>query len=77
MRPVTTENSLLPVPREAFLSVLNHVALMVLVGSIEIAAFDRAINALIDVADGELQAELMQLKLTVKRVLTNVEGRIG
>ncbi len=64
----TTENSQLPVPKDAFLAVVNHLALRVLVGNIDVTVFDRIIDALIVVADGELQAELFQIQLVVRRV---------
>ncbi len=62
------ENSRLPAPRDAFLAVLNHLALRLLAGHVEVAAFDQAINALIAVTEGGLQAELAQLKLLTKRL---------
>ena len=57
----------LPVPADAFRQVGNYLALSKLVGAIDMPPFDSAMNALIDVTDGELQAELAQLKLTIKR----------
>ena len=66
------ENSQLPVPRDAFLAVVNHLALRVLVGNIDVAVFDRIVNALVVAADGELQAELFQIQLLVRRVLADV-----
>ncbi len=68
----TTENSQLPVPRDAFLAVLNHLALRVLVSNIDVAVFDRIVNALMVAADSELQAELFQIQLLVRRVLADV-----
>ncbi len=65
------ENSQLPVPRDAFLAVLNYLSLAVLVGQIEVAVFDQVINAFIAATAGELQAELAQFKLIVKRVLVD------
>jgi len=65
------EKSRLPAPKEAFLSVVNHLALEVLVGNVEVAAFDQAINALIAVVEDGLQTELAQLKLVVKRLLAD------
>ncbi len=69
---MTTERSHLPAPKDAFLAVANHLALKVLVGNLEIAVFDEIINALIAATDGELQAELVQIELLVRRVLVNV-----
>lgn len=63
------ENSRLAAPKEAFLSVANHLALGVLAGYVEVAAFDQVVNALIAATDGELQTELAQLKLVAKRLL--------
>ena len=65
------ENSQLPVPRDAFLAVVNHLALGVLAGNVEVAAFDQAVNALIAATDGDLQAELVQVKLLAKRLLAD------
>ncbi len=66
------ENSQIPVPRDVFLAVVNHLALRVLVGNIDVAVFDRIVNALMVAADGELQAELFQIQLLVRRVLADV-----
>jgi len=63
------KNSQLPVPRDAFLTVVNHLALGVLAGKVKVAAFDQAVNALIAATDGDLQAELAQFKLLTKRLL--------
>ena len=65
------ENSRLAAPKEAFLSVANHLALGVLAGYVEVPVFDQAINALIAVTKGELQAELVQLKLVAKGLLAD------
>ncbi len=65
------ENSQLPVPRDAFLAVVNHLALELLVGNMGIAAFDQSVNALIATTEGELQGELAQLKLLAKKLLAN------
>ena len=65
------ENSQLPVPRDAFLAVVNHLVLGVLVGNIEVVAFDQAVNTLIAATDGDLQAELVQVKLLAKRLLVD------
>ena len=62
------ESSQLPAPRDAFLAVLNHLALRLLAGHVEVAAFDQAVNAFIAATAGELQAELAQFKLIVKRL---------
>ena len=67
-----SENLHLPAPKDSFIGVLNYLALGVLVGSIKVGAFDEAINALIKATDGELQAELTQLKLTIKRSFLDV-----
>ncbi len=66
------ENSKLPAPKDAFLAVVNHLALRVLVGNIDVAVFDRIVNALMVAADSELQAELFQIQLLVRRVLADV-----
>ena len=66
------ENSKLPVPKDSFLAVLNYFAMALFVGQIEVAVFDRVINGLIVAADEELQGELLQLKLTIKRSLAGV-----
>jgi len=63
------ENSRVPAPKEAFLSVANHLALRVLVGNLRVAAFDEVINDLIAVTEGGLQTDLAQLKLLTKRLL--------
>ena len=65
------ENSRLPVPKEAFLAVVNHLAIEVLVGNLEVAKFDSAVNGLLAVPDEELQAELVQVKLIIKRGLVD------
>ncbi len=67
------ENSKLPAPKDAFLAVVNHLALRVLVGNIDVAVFDRIVNALMVAADGELQAELFQIQLLVRRVIVDAE----
>ena len=61
----------LPVPVDAFRQVANHLGLDLLIGNIEVSTFDEVINVLIKVANRELQAELTQLKLFVKRILVN------
>ena len=61
----------MPVPRDAFLTVVSHLALGVLVGNVEVAAFDQAMNALIAATDGDLQAEMVQVKLLAKRLLAD------
>ncbi len=66
------EKSNLPAPKDAFLAVVNQLALRVLVGNIDVAVFDRIVNALMVAADGELQAELFQIQLLVRRVLADV-----
>ncbi len=66
------ENSKLPAPKDAFLAVVNHLALRVLVSNIDVAVFDRIVNALMVAADSELQAELFQIQLLVRRVLADV-----
>ncbi len=70
MRPMTTE-SLLPAPRDAIFSVLYYLALAVIVGAVDVEHFDQVINALIVATAGELQGELAQFKLIVKRVLVD------
>ncbi len=62
----------LPPPRDAIFSVFNYLALAVIVGAVKVEHFDRVINALIAATDGELQGELAQFKLIVKRVLVDV-----
>jgi len=66
------ENSRLPAPKDAFLSVVTHLALGVLVGSLDVATFDQAVHSLIAATDGELQAELVQIELLARRVLADV-----
>ena len=66
------EKSPLPAPKDSFLAVLNYLALALLVGQIEVAVFDQVINGLIAAADEELQGELLQQKLTIKRSLAGV-----
>ena len=66
------EKSQLSVPRGAFLAVVTHLALRVLVSTVDVAVFDRIVNALMVAADGELQAELFQIQLLVRRVLADV-----
>ncbi len=65
------ENSQLPPPREAIFAVLNYLALAVIVGAVNVEHFDQVINAFIAATAGPLQAELVQFKLTVKRILVN------
>ena len=65
------KNTLLPAPKDSFLTVLNYFALALFVGQIEVAVFDQVINGFITAADEELQAELMQIKLMIKRVLVD------
>ncbi len=65
------ENSRLPAPRDAFLAVLNHLALRLLAGYVDVAAFDQVVNALIAATDGDLQVELGQVKLLAKRLLAD------
>ena len=77
MQLVTTGRPQLAVPRDAILTVLNHFALATIVGAVKVEQLDRVINALIAATDGAFQAELMQLKLTLKRVLTNVKGGVS
>ncbi len=67
------EKSQLPVPRGAFLAVMDHLAFAVLVGNIDVAVFDRIVNALMLAVDGELQAELFQIQLLVTRVIVDAE----
>lgn len=67
------ENSKLPAPKDAFIGVLNYLALGVLVGNIDVAVFDRIVNALMVATDGELQAELFQIQLLVRRGIVDVE----
>jgi len=67
------DKSHLPAPKDAFIAVLNYLALGVLVGNLEIAVFDEIINALIAATDGELQAELFQIQLLVRRVIVDAE----
>ena len=50
------ENSKLPAPKDAFITVLNYLALGVLAGNIDVAVFDRIVNSLMVAADGELQS---------------------
>ena len=69
---MTTERSHLPAPKDAFLAVVNHLALRVLVGNFDVAVFDRIVDALMVAADGELQAELFQIQLVVRRSLADV-----
>jgi len=61
-----------PVPKEAFLAIVNHLVIEVLMGNLEVAKFDQAVNALIAVADDELQGELLEVKRLVKRMLADV-----
>ncbi len=61
----------LPPPRDAIFSVLNYLALAVIVGVVNVEHFDQVINALIAATAGAFQAELVQLKLVVKRILVN------
>ncbi len=61
----------LPAPKDAFRQVANHLGLELLIGNIEVSTFDEVINVLIKVANRDLQAELTQLKLFVKRILVN------
>ena len=63
------ETSQLPVPRGAFLAAGNYLALALLVGNIEVAAFDQALNPLINVAYGDLRTALEQIKLLTKKAL--------
>ena len=67
------DKSNLPAPKDAFIAVLNYLALAVFMGQIEVAVFDQASNALIAVTDGELQAELFQIQLLVRRGIVDVE----
>lgn len=67
------ENSKLPAPKDAFLAVVSHLALRVLVGNIDVDVFDRIVNALMVAADSELQAELFQIQLLVRRVSVDAE----
>ena len=66
------EKSNLPAPKDAFIAVLNYLALGVLVGNIDVEVFDRIVNALMVAADTQLQAELVQIQLLVRRVLADV-----
>ena len=66
------EDSKLPAPRGAFLAVLNHLALAVIIGTLEVATFDQVVNSLVAATEDELQAEIVQLKLLIKRVLAGV-----
>ena len=60
------------VPTEPFLAVVNHLALRVLVGTLEVSEFDQVVKSLISATDDEqLQAELVQVKLLLKRALAN------
>ncbi len=65
------EESQLPVPKEAIFSVLNYLALAVIVGAVNVEHFDQVINAFMAATAGVLQAELVEFKLTVKRILVN------
>ncbi len=65
------EKSKFPEPKDAIFSVLNYLALAVIVGAVDVEHFDQVINALIAATAGELQAELAQFKLIVKRVLVD------
>ena len=65
------ESSQLPPPREAIFAVLNYLALAVIAGAVNVEHFDQVINAFIAATAGELQAELAQFKLIVKRVLVD------
>ena len=67
------ENSKLPVPKDAFIAVLNYLALGLLVGNLEVAVFDEIIKPLIAATDGELQAELVQIELLAKRVIVDAD----
>ena len=61
----------LPLPRDAFRHVANYLALSTLIGAVDVPTFDQGINGLILTAGDELQAELAQLKLTIKRSLAD------
>ena len=65
----TAPHTLEPLGRVRPSAVGNYLALGLLVGNIEVGAFDQAVSALIDVADDELEVELLQIKLLAKRAL--------
>lgn len=59
------------VPEKEIRKVVNFFGLEMVNGRIDVPVFDQAINALIAVTKGELQAELVQLKLVAKRLLAD------